>query len=299
MTESLSVIVILGPTASGKTRIAVRCAEKFNGEVISADSRQVYRSLDIGTGKDLSEFGRVKHHLIDIVEPGEPFNLKLFQYHAYKAIEEIRIKTKIPFVCGGTALYLDSLLNRYDIPAVKPDLEMRAQLELSDEKLFERAKKAGISNFEKIQKRKLIRKIEVIDNIKAGTDIPDIKHPDARYLAVGVKSERTEQKSRITKRLEERIEKGMLQEAASLLEKGVSREWLRSLGLEYKWSIGYLEKRYSFDFFFRGLRADIIAFSKRQNSWFRRMEKKGLEINWIFPDEFQKAFDLVSLFLNK
>ncbi|MBN1620545.1 tRNA (adenosine(37)-N6)-dimethylallyltransferase MiaA [candidate division WOR-3 bacterium] len=299
MTRSLPVIVILGPTASGKTRIAVRCAEKYDGEVISADSRQVYRGLDIGTGKDLQEFGGIRHHLIDIVEPGEPFNLKLFQYHAYKAIDEIEKVSKLPFICGGTALYLDSILNKYDIPAVKPDLEMRAQLELSEEKLYERAKKAGISNFEKIQKRKLIRKIEVIDNIKAGPDIPDIKHPEARYLTIGVRSERAVQKSRITKRLDERIERGMLQEVDSLLEKGVSREWLRSLGLEYKWSIGYLEKRYSFDFFFKGLRADIIAFSKRQNSWFRRMEKKGLEINWIFPGESQKAIGLISFFLNK
>ncbi|MBN2363093.1 tRNA (adenosine(37)-N6)-dimethylallyltransferase MiaA [candidate division WOR-3 bacterium] len=297
MKKNFPVIVILGPTASGKTSMAVKCAEKFSGEIVSADSRQVYEGLDIGTGKDMDELKRVKFHLVDIVQPGEFFNLKIFQYLAYRAIEDITDRSKLPVICGGTALYLDCILNRYEIPSVKPDHGARKKLDGSRAGLIEAAKEAGIETPERIEKRKLLRKIEIFRSDGSPGDVPEISHPDARFLTIGLKLERSLQKSMITKRLEMRIEQGMIDEVYFLCEKGVSEDWLKSLGLEYRWCIGYLKGEYTFDFFFRGLRSDIVAFSKRQNSWYRRMEKKGLKIEWFSPDDQDAVFDKISDFV--
>ncbi|MBN1150791.1 tRNA (adenosine(37)-N6)-dimethylallyltransferase MiaA [candidate division WOR-3 bacterium] len=289
------VVVILGPTASGKTSLAVKCAGEFSGEIISADSRQIYKGLDIGTGKDLKEFNGIKYHLIDIVSPGDSFNLKMFQILAYRAISEVHERSRLPIVCGGTPLYIDSIISRYDIPKVRPDVGLRRLLEKSDSMLFEEALKAGIVDAKDHEKRKLIRRIEVSKGEKG--DLPESVHPDAQYLLIGVKPPREIQKKLITQRLEKRIKQGLIDEVVSLQRSGVDENWLSSLGLEYRWGVAYIKGKVNYDTFFKGLRSDIIAFSKRQNSWFKKIENKGFVINWFGQDEDRKVMKLIKDFL--
>lgn len=287
------VLVVLGPTAVGKTAVAAKCARRYRGEIISADSRQIYRKLDLGTGKDLEQLRNIKYHLIDIVEAGTRFSLKQYQYYAYKAIQEIIIREKLPIICGGTGLYLEALVGGYDIPPVKPDFSFRNNLE---SKSLQQVKKIADELQVKYEpadtKRRIIRNIE-INKYQDYSELPDYTIPHYDYLIVGISAPRTEQKQNIRKRLKQRINQGMIEEVRELMNQGISAQWLISIGLEYKWITKFITGQINYREMTAELSSAIIAFSKRQNSWFRRMEKKGYLIHWFNRNDEDILFKLL------
>lgn len=283
-----NLIVILGPTASGKTAMAARLAAEIGGEIISADSRQVYRGMDIGTGKDLEEFridGRVVPcHLIDILDPDQEFNVFEFQKRFYEIFSALREKRILPVLVGGTGLYLESVLTSYFLPEAEPDERLREELagltmgELQDVLL---AMKPQLHNQTDLHDRqRLIRKIEIE---KARQNPPKWQTCFPRIHAgiFGILRPRAELKKRISARLHLRLAGGMIEEVFRLREEGVSWERLESFGLEYRFIARYLQKKMTRDEMVSGLETAIGQFAKRQMTWFRRMEKKGVSIEWI------------------
>ena len=287
------VLVILGPTAVGKTAVAAECARRYRGEIISADSRQVYRKLDLGTGKDLEQLENIRYHLIDIAEPGTRFSLKQYQYYAYKSISEILARKKLPIVCGGTGLYLEAVVGGYDIPPVKPDFSFRNNLEnKSLEEVKKIADELQVKYEPEITKRRIIRNIEIA-KYHYFSELPKYTIPQYDYLIVGINTPRTEQKQNIRKRLQQRINQGMIEEVQELMSQGISSQWLISIGLEYKWITKFINGQINYREMTRELARAIIAFSKRQNSWFRRMERKGYKIHWFTLNDQDLLFKLV------
>lgn len=282
-----NLITILGPTATGKTRLATALAATLNGEIISADSRQVYRGMDIGTGKDLDEYVYngvpVPYHLIDIVDPGYEYNIFEYQRDFSKAFNEIVSHDKIPILSGGSGLYIDSIINEYDMIAVPEDKFLRKQLErLSDDELRERLKNYGSlhNTTDLIERERIIRAIEIKEYEKLNpgkkTDMPNIDS-----VTFGISFERQEIRQRITNRLMRRLESGMIEEVEHLLGIGVQPEQLTFYGLEYKWVTLYVTGRIDYNTMFTNLNTAIHQFAKRQMTWFRRMEKRGTKIYWI------------------
>ena len=283
-----NLIVILGPTASGKTSLAVRLAAELGGEIISADSRQVYRGMDIGTGKDLSDFhleGRVIDcHLIDILDPDQEFNVFEFQKRFYEIFSTLRKKQVLPLLVGGTGLYLESVLTRYFMPNAEPDARLREELaglameELQDILL---SMKPQLHNQTDLQDReRLIRKIEIEKARQNPSNHPD-RFPQIHAAVFGVYWERAELKKRISARLLQRLEEGMIEEVSRLHDEGVSWGRLESFGLEYRFIARCLQKKITTEEMAAGLETAIGQFAKRQMTWFRRMEKKGVSIEWI------------------
>jgi tRNA dimethylallyltransferase len=279
------LITILGPTATGKTSIAAMLANDFNGEIISADSRQVYKAMDIGTGKDLIEFQKynVKYHLVDIIEPSEEYNLFRFTKNFQSAFELIKYKGKLPIMVGGTGLYISAILQFYNLP------EMIAEYE--DEKLrlltIPQLKDLLISLQPKlhnetdlISRDRLIKAILIERSREEAITLPLKISP----LNIGIKVDREENKKRITERLKKRLNSGMIEEAEELLRKGVSMEKLNYFGLEYKFVSQYIDGKLNYNDMFQKLNSAIHNFAKRQMTWFRKMEKEGVEINWFPPD---------------
>jgi len=296
---SNKALVILGPTSSGKTGVAVKLANKYNGEIISADSRQVYRGMDVGTGKDLEEYiigkKKITYHLIDVVNPKEEFNLAEYVKLASIAIEDILNRGKLPIIAGGTGLYLQALVDGYNLSEVKPDKKLRASLEkLSTEELLKKLKKLdkgfveNLNNSEKNNKRRLIRYIEVKSQ-NSKFKIQKIKNNDYNFLLIGLDLERGELNKRIYKRLIDRIEKeGMIDEVKRLHKQGVSWKRLESFGLEYKHVSWFLQEKIEYEEMIEKLNIAIRQFAKRQMTWFKRWEKilrqtqdKRRKINWI------------------
>lgn len=278
-TEKPKILVILGPTASGKSDIAVRLAKKINGEIISADSRQVYKGLDIGTGKiTKKEMERVGHHLLDVADPRKRFSASDFKKLAEKAVREISDKGKIPIVCGGTGFYIDALLGDKQIPEVSPNLKLRKQLEKkSAEKLFEILKKLDPERAKTIERqnpRRLIRAIEICEAL--GKVPKQISNPKSEILnkfkiiKIGIKIPNEELKERINRRLEKRIKIGMIREAEMLHKKGLSWKRMRELGLEYGALADFLDKKISKKEMVERLRKEIWHYAKRQMTWFRK-----------------------------
>lgn len=283
-------IVLLGPTASGKTRLATRLAYELNGEVISVDSRQLYRKMDIGTGKDLKEYlveGRsIPYHLIDIADPGEHFNVHRFQVMARKAVEAIQNAGKQVILCGGTGLYLEALLKDFKYTAVPLNPELRIELEkLTDYELKERLDSllTDYSEYADTTTRKrLIRAVEISTFLKfnlnftrsAGGDVPD-------YLVFGLNPPVELRRERISARLKERMSKGLVEEVSGLLDSGLSAEQLVYYGLEYKYVTFYLLGTLSYRELFTRLETEIHRFAKRQMTYFRKMERGGIEIHWL------------------
>jgi len=291
----MKILVILGPTAVGKTKIAVECAENFNGEIISADSRQVFKGLDIGTGKDLKDYKNIKYHLINILEPNRYFSLKEFQYLAVNKIIEINNRNKLPIICGGTGLYIDSIVSRYEIPSVKPDYEYRNKLEsLSTEEFKKILNKYKVEYSSYETRRRLIREVE-LKKYNKNSEIPDFTLPDISPIILGITTNREIQKSRIKERLLNRFENGMIDEVKTLIDNGVKKDWLLSIGLEYKWIVTYLNGVITYKDLFFELRRSIVSFSKRQNTWFRRMERKGIKINWFVNNETEKILEFIKI----
>jgi tRNA dimethylallyltransferase len=285
MKLDLNLLVILGPTASGKTRLGVELCRELNGEVISADSRQVYRGMDIGTGKDLEEYGEISCHLINIVDPGYEFNLFEFQRRFYDVFENIGKRGKLPVLVGGTGLYLDAVLRSYRLVEVPPNPELRAELgELSEDELTARLlrlKPEQHNTTDTIDRDRLTRAIEIAEGEKnAGQErLPSA--PDLKPLILGVRWEREQLKKRIEERLRQRLESGMIEEVEGLHENGVSFEVLESYGLEYRFVSLFLQGNLNRNDLFQQLNSAIRAFAKRQMTWFRRMERQGVFIHWL------------------
>jgi tRNA dimethylallyltransferase len=281
------MITVLGPTATGKTGFAVYLASQLNGEIISADSRQVYKGMDIGTGKDLEEYQlngqHIPHHLIDIVEPGYEYNVFEFQKDFLKAYQKIEQNNSFPILCGGTGMYIESVLKGYKLINVPKDEVLREELVLkSDDELEEVLSnyKALHNTTDTTDRDRLIRAIEIQKYYDEHPDL-DISFPKINTVLVGIEFDRRVIRTRITERLEQRMEIGMIEEVKDLLKGGVSPEMLKFYGLEYRFITQYIEEEISYNEMFRRLETAIHQFAKRQMTWFRRMEKQGFEIHWM------------------
>jgi len=301
-----TLIVILGATASGKTKISVRLACELNGEIISADSRQVYRGLDIGTGKDLKEYviddRQVPHHMIDIVNPEAEFNLFEFQTRFYEIYSRLIMNRVLPVLVGGTGLYLESILLNYQLPPALPDPQLRKDLQqksISDLRKDLLSLKIKLHNKTDIEdKDRLIRAIE-IELARGRQRLEEINTSPVVDAAVfGIYWERSLLRRRITERLKQRLNEGMIEEVKALQASGLSWERLYSLGLEYRYISQYLLGEISYENMFEQLNTSIHQFAKRQETWFRRMERKGITINWINGDNYNLLKESVMRYLN-
>ena len=282
------MITILGPTASGKTPLAASLAARIGGEIISADSRQVYRRMDIGTGKDLADYGDVPYHLIDICEPGTKYNLFQYQQDFFDAYNNIIGRGKIPVLCGGTGLYIEAVLKGYKLSPVPQSPELRSRLEgrsLEEltQMLTELKAKTGSNMHNKTDVdscQRAIRAIE-IETYNLQNPMPRRELPPVDSLIIGVNIDRELRREKITRRLKARMEEGMVDEVKGLLAEGIPPEDLIYYGLEYKYLTEYITGVSTYDEMFQHLEIAIHQFAKRQMTWFRGMERRGFKIHWI------------------
>jgi tRNA dimethylallyltransferase len=280
------MLTILGPTATGKTALAARVAYELNGEVISADSRQVYRRMDIGTGKDFADYiiegAPVPYHLIDIAEPGTEYNIFRYQQDFLRVYGDIKDRGKLPVLCGGSGMYLESVLKGYHLPEVQRDpIYTESLLNKTEEGLTDilRSLKTLHNKTDLEDRDRLIRAIEI--EMKARGNNSGPAFPKISSTVFGIWFPRGLLKKRITDRLQGRLENGMNAEIEQLLKSGITPERLMRYGLEYKSGTRFVTGEISFDELFNSLNTAIHQFSKRQMTWFRRMERQGLKIHWI------------------
>lgn len=293
--EDIEMLCIVGPTASGKTRFAVWCAheiERLKGvkaQIISADSRQVYKDMTLGTGKDLSEYGSVPYHLIDIAEAGEKYNLFQFKRDFQRAYSQTIAAGDFPILCGGSGLYVEAVLKDYDLKAVAPDASLRAELEkksmeelvqmLTDLKAAKGTVPHNVTDFD--TKKRVIRAIE-IERAGFGNESEGIgPGKELRIKVLGLNPPRDARNARIDRRLEERLQSGMVEEVKALLDKGIAPDDLIYYGLEYKFITKYLQGEFSYEYMKEHLAIAIHQFAKRQMTWLRGMERRGIPIEWI------------------
>ena len=289
------LITILGPTASGKTPLAAALAKEVDGEIISADSRQVYRRMDIGTGKDLADYHVVGHsvadiayHLIDICEPGTKYNLFQYQQDFYDAYQDIRARGKQPILCGGTGLYIEAVLKGYKLSPVPQNQALRDSLEGKSldeltKLLIDLKEKNGSNMHNKTDVdscQRAIRAIE-IETYNMEHPTPCRELPPVDSLIIGVNIDREERRKKITRRLKARLDEGMIDEVKGLLAEGIAPDDLIYYGLEYKFVTEYLIGKLSYEEMFQRLEIAIHQFAKRQMTWFRGMERRGFMIHWI------------------
>jgi len=281
---NFNLLVILGPTASGKTKVGVEVARSRNGEIISADSRQVYRGMDIGTGKDLEEYGSVPYHLIDIVDPGYEFNVFEFQRRFIEAFTGIQARGRLPIVVGGTGMYLDAVLRGYRLLEVPENPRLRQELAaLSLENLAARLKGANPklhNTTDLLDRERLTRAIDIAE-FRGEREFPPSPFPEIKPIVFGIRLEREILRQRITKRLRERLNGGMIEEVKELVKKGASFETLEFYGLEYRFVAKFLKGEMNRNDMFQKLNSAIHQFAKRQETWFRRMERQGILIHWV------------------
>lgn len=296
-----NLIVILGPTASGKTHVAARLACDIGSEIISADSRQVYRGMDLGTGKDISEFtvcGKsVRYHMIDIVDPDYEFNVFEYQKAAYDCFREITGKGITPLMVGGTGLYIEAVIEGYGMLAVPEDASLRERLGKKSMEELQRhllSINPVVHNTTDLSDRKrLVRAIEIGEYTRSRKSSHASDRPNIRPLVIGIRCERDVLLRRIRERLKQRFDADMIDEVKNLHASGISWERLDSFGLEYRYISLYLREEMSFDEMFEKLNMKINRFSKRQMTWFRRMERRGTKINWIDGDDYESLKRLV------
>jgi tRNA dimethylallyltransferase len=292
------IIVVLGPTASGKTRLAVALAGECGGEIISADSRQVFRGMDIGSGKDLHEYGRLPYHLIDILDAGEEFSVFDFQRRFLKAFAEITSRGGFPILCGGSGMYLDAALRGYRMVAVLRNESLRSELAAkSDAELVEelrRLKPEQHNSTDLLDRERTVRAIEIAHGDAEGISSCD-PFPRMRSSVIGIQWEREALRRRITDRLRERLDSGMIEEVERLHACGVAWERLDYYGLEYRYAGAYLRGEMNKNDLFQRLNSAIHNFSKRQGNWFRWMERHGVTINWIDgeADQLTQAREII------
>jgi tRNA dimethylallyltransferase len=282
--NSFNLLTILGPTASGKTHLAVALAQKLSGEIISADSRQVFRGMDIGSGKDLHEYGDVSHHLIDILESGKEFSVFAFQRLFGDAFEDISARRKLPILCGGTGLYLDAVLRNYRMVEVPEDPALRAELEgrSADElaAMLQQLKPEQHNTSDLLERSRTIRAIEIARYEREPAGQQEAA-PNVRSLTIGIRWQRSELRRRITERLRLRLENGMIEEVQRLHNEGVAWERLDYYGLEYRYIGAFLQGKMKRNDMFQRLNSAIHDFAKRQENWFKKMEKNGVDIHWV------------------
>ena len=286
------MITILGPTASGKTTLAAHLAAKTGAEIISADSRQVYRGMDIGTGKDLADYvvdgKKIPYHLIDICEPGTKYNLFRYQEDFLNAYEDIRNRGVKPILCGGTGLYIEAVLKGYSLSPVPQNAELRERLagkslEELTAMLVELKKKTGSTMHNRSDvdtAQRAIRAIEIEEH-NLNNPMPERECPPIDSLIIGVDIDLDERRRKITNRLKARLEDGMVEEIQGLLRRGIPAEDLIYYGLEYKFVTEYVTGKLTYDEMFRQLEIAIHQFAKRQMTWFRGMERRGFHIHWL------------------
>lgn len=287
MLTNYNLIVITGATAGGKTSLAANLAYELNSEIISADSRQIYKKMDIGTGKDLSDYqvnGKIiPYHLIDICEPGYKYNVYEYKKDFFETFKKLTEKNIVPILCGGTGLYIDSVINNYEL--VKVPVNEKLRLELKNKTIGEL--EIILKKYKKLHNKsdldttkRAIRAIEIAEYYSRYDFVGD-NHPEIKPIIFGVFFEREQRRTRITERLKFRVENGLIEEAKAIIDSGVSYQDLEYYGLEYKFLTWYLQGKISYDELFIQLNTAIHQFSKRQMTWFRKMEKDGTKIIWI------------------
>lgn len=303
MAETISII---GVTASGKTSLAVKLAYETGGEIISADSRQIYRRMDLGTGKDISEYTcngkQIPYHLIDICEPGYKYNLYQYKRDFTTALKYIQSRGKLPIICGGTGLYVETVLKGYAMPEVPENKELRDSL--ADKTLEELT--AILSQYKTLHNttdvdscKRAIRAIEIAEYYKTLPQ-PELEDSPLDTLLVAIDIDRETRRSNISKRLHQRLEDGMVAEVESLLNEGIAPEDLIYYGLEYKYLTEYVIGKTTYEQMVSGLEIAIHQFAKRQMTWFRGMERRGFKINWIdynlpLDEKVTRILDLTKL----
>jgi len=282
-----TLLVILGPTAGGKTAVAAHWAYRNGGEIISADSRQVYRGMTIGTGKDYADYmvdgHQVPYHCIDIAEPGDQYNVYEYQKDFLKAYNDILNRGKIPVLCGGSGMYIEAAINGYQLILVPVNNELRKDLETKTDNELETllASLKTLHNRSDTDSRKrTIRAIEIA-MYQAANPLEDTFYPKIQPLLIGIRYDRESRRRQITQRLRQRLEEGMIEEAQGLLDKGLATEQLEYYGLEYKFLAKYLSHELTYAQMFDQLNTAIHQFAKRQTTWFRRMERNGATIYWL------------------
>ena len=299
------LITILGPTASGKTPLAAALADRLGTEVISGDSRQVYRRMDLGTGKDLADYAvegrKVPYHLIDIVEPGTKYNVFEYQRDFLKAYEDMTARGKLPILCGGTGMYIESVLKGYRLLPVPENPELRQKLERKSLEelthILEGYKKLHNSTDVDTAKR-AIRAIEIEEYYKQ-QPAEYREFPSLKSVIVGVDIDRELRREKITRRLKQRLDEGMVDEVRGLLAEGIPAENLIYYGLEYKFLTQYAIGELTFDEMFHQLETAIHQFAKRQMTWFRGMERRGFTIHWLdatlpMEEKVERIINLIS-----
>ena len=296
------LLVILGPHASGKSDLAIKIAQLFNGEIISADSRQIYQGMNIGTGKVLRDDNKnleflssgIRHHLLDIVSPQEYFSVAQYQKLALDAINDILQRGKLPIICGGTGLYISATIEGWQLPKIKPQESLRRELEnLTTQELFQKLKKLAPERAQTIDqnnKRRLVRALEIV---LSGQTIPPLKKQPLPYdiFIIGIKRSNEELKQRIKLRLEQRLAQGMIEEIKELKNNGVGSQRLEDFGLEYRWVNRYLENKVDFETMKNNLYRDICQYAKRQMTWFKKIPN----VHWVSNEN--EIIDLTHQFL--
>lgn len=291
------IIIIVGPTASGKTALSLCLAKELGGEIISADSRQIYRGLDIGTGKvTKAEMGDIPHHLIDILDPDDAYSAADFTKDAGAAIEDIVSRGKVPIIAGGTFFYIEALLGRKSLPAVPPNRELRERLESMETDtvfaILEKRDPARAKTIDRHNKRRVIRAIEITEALGAVPAPVDSTSPYDTFI-IGIDMDKETLRSRIVTRLNERLDNGMIEEARTLHANGLSYERMDELGLEYRYLAIFLKGESSLFEMCEKLAIEIWHFAKRQRMWLRKMEG----VRWYVPTEFDRAIEDVKGFL--
>jgi len=286
-----NLITVLGPTATGKTRLAALIAYQFNGEIISADSRQVYKSMNLGTGKDYDDYivngYSIPFHLVDVIDPSEEFNLYLYLDHFNRIFPDIILRKKLPVLCGGTGLHLDSVIRNYKLKHA--DSELKTELEnLSFEELKSLYLSLSLNphNTTDLKDRDRLVSSLIILKSETGSLVTD---NIINSLNIGIDPGRDEIKKRITARLKKRLESGMIDEVKSLMNQGVSYEKMLFFGLEYKYIAQYLSGAINYNDMYQKLNSAIHNFAKRQMTWFRKMERDGLIIHWLKNNDINSA----------
>mgnify|MGYP006172918151 CR=1 FL=1 len=307
ISDNIKLITILGPTATGKTNLAVNIAQELPSEIISADSRQIYRGMNIGTGKDLEEYNigdkHIPYHLIDIVSPSQDYSVYSFQKEFHKTHNDILKRNRFPILCGGTGLYIESVLLNYEMSSIKPNQPLRKSLETLSKNelltLFNDIDSKAYSHWKCDTKQRIIRGIEIASSKDNSVERDFIHQPKidlSKVVVLGIGMGREKIRQKITQRLEYRLKHGMIEEVEELLSNDlVTFERLNYFGLEYKYIGYYLNQKISYEDMFSKLNTAIHKFAKKQRTFFRRMEKRGININWIENGNFQEALDIISL----
>lgn len=291
-----NLLIVLGATAVGKTALAVQLAKVFNGEIISADSRQVFKGMDIGTGKDLLEYQtgaqQIPYHLIDIKNAGERYQVNAFKNDFYDAFTDIQNRKKLPILCGGTGMYIHSLLQNHDLTAIPVNDVLRKELIQMDKSALQNRLNsfplALRAQADYSSLKRLIRAIEIAEYLTVN-DYQAEERPGLKPLVIGLYNDVEVRRTKILTRLNQRLHSGLIEEVQTLLSRGVSQEMLIFYGLEYKFVVAYLNNEIDFETLKERLGIAICQFAKRQMTFFRKMEKDGVQINWIAAQEDRAA----------